>query len=97
MPLNKILMTSLGQSVKIAYVVTSVTPHQLEGVYQCKDCGRSYKHGRTLHFHLRYECNKDPQFACPVCPYKCKQRGNFRRHMVVRHAELVYSTPLDNK
>ncbi|XP_054287652.1 zinc finger protein 425-like [Macrosteles quadrilineatus] len=40
----------------------------------CSGCGRRYKHNRNLQAHVRYECGKEPQFSCPICPYKAKLR-----------------------
>ncbi|RZF39465.1 hypothetical protein LSTR_LSTR000986 [Laodelphax striatellus] len=33
----------------------------------CPDCGKQYKYRRGLWAHRKYECNKEPQFGCPVC------------------------------
>lgn len=51
----------------------------------CPDCGKTYKHKITLNRHVRLECNKEPQFQCPVCPMRFKQKG----HMV-RHASRIH-------
>ncbi|KAG8259264.1 hypothetical protein J6590_014733 [Homalodisca vitripennis] len=54
-------------------------------MFHCRCCGRTYKHERTLQTHLRYECGKLPQFACPHCPYKAKLKSNLNKHVVIRH------------
>lgn len=51
----------------------------------CALCGRGYKHKSHLTNHLRFECQKDPQFACALCPYKGKRSSSLRSHMVFKH------------
>lgn len=46
----------------------------------CPICGRRYKNQKNLRQHLRYECQKEPQFSCPYCPYKAKLRCNLNKH-----------------
>ncbi|KAG8259285.1 hypothetical protein J6590_014754 [Homalodisca vitripennis] len=53
--------------------------------FVCASCGRAYKHNRNLQAHVRYECGKDPQFPCPLCPYRAKLRGTLRTHMALKH------------
>ncbi|KAF6197369.1 hypothetical protein GE061_020273 [Apolygus lucorum] len=38
-------------------------------VFHC-NCGKIYKYRRSLSLHQKYECGKEPQFACRYCPYK---------------------------
>lgn len=60
-------------------------------MYKCIECSRIYKHRGTLNHHLRYECGKNAQFHCRFCPYKAKQKGNLKRHMLFLHrVENVY-------
>ncbi|KAG8259307.1 hypothetical protein J6590_014776 [Homalodisca vitripennis] len=54
--------------------------------FPCLKCGKVYKHHPSLCKHQRYECGKLPQFACPHCPYKAKQRVSIRKHLVLKHA-----------
>lgn len=56
-------------------------------MFQCKMCDRLYKQKKTLQDHQRYECGKEPQYSCSFCPYKAKLKGNFRRHLLIRHAK----------
>lgn len=55
----------------------------------CGECGRLYKHKKSLLLHQRYECGKEPQFACQFCPYKAKQRGDLRKHSKIRHSVFL--------
>ncbi|XP_073978163.1 uncharacterized protein isoform X1 [Rhodnius prolixus] len=43
--------------------------------YQCRDCDKKYKYPAGLYTHRKYECGKEPQFQCPHCSYKAKQKG----------------------
>ncbi|KAG8259265.1 hypothetical protein J6590_014734 [Homalodisca vitripennis] len=57
--------------------------------YSCNTCGRSYKHYSAIYTHLRFECGKDPQFSCPHCPYRAKQKGNLRKHALLKHFKVL--------
>lgn len=61
---------------------------QSSGCFPCDGCGSSYRHKRSLQKHMRLECGKEPQFHCPYCPMKMKQKGNLRKHISNRHAVL---------
>ncbi|KAG8259304.1 hypothetical protein J6590_014773 [Homalodisca vitripennis] len=49
-------------------------------LFPCRCCGKVYKHRTSLCKHQRYECGKLPQFACPHCPYRAKQKGTMKSH-----------------
>ncbi|KAG8259331.1 hypothetical protein J6590_014800 [Homalodisca vitripennis] len=53
--------------------------------YHCGTCGRLYRHKCNLNVHLRYECGKDPQFACNLCAYKAKRKSTLKTHMLLIH------------
>ncbi|XP_020288351.1 zinc finger protein 629-like [Pseudomyrmex gracilis] len=57
--------------------------------YRCEKCGKGYQHRGTLLRHTRHECGKEPQFKCPYCLHRTKQRG-----MV---AWLSYQTQMTNQ
>lgn len=56
------------------------------GPYSCPNCSRVYQHRPSLSQHLKHECGKEPQFQCPLCPYKAKQKGNLKSHIRVWHS-----------
>lgn len=58
------------------------------GCFPCNGCGSTYRHKRSLQKHIRLECGKEPQFHCPYCPMKMKQKGNLHKHIRKRHAVL---------
>jgi len=53
--------------------------------YECKQCGRTYRRKKNVMCHMKYECNKDPQFVCKICGKAIYYRSNFKRHMMVNH------------
>lgn len=53
--------------------------------YPCQSCGRTYKYKTGLSQHQRYECGKQAQFQCHLCPYKAKRKGSLRSHVLLRH------------
>lgn len=57
--------------------------------FQCKGCGKSYRYRSTLRTHQKLECGKEPQNACHLCNYRCYQRGNLKRHLLLKHEYLV--------
>lgn len=57
--------------------------------YSCIGCGRLYKLKRNLTQHQRYECGKEPQFACTLCPYRAKQKGNLKSHLLLKHSSTL--------
>lgn len=60
---------------------------QSGGGYSCPapDCGRVYKLKSSLRNHQKWECGKDPQFQCPFCVYRAKQKMHIGRHMERMH------------
>ncbi|KAK5641992.1 hypothetical protein RI129_008159 [Pyrocoelia pectoralis] len=53
--------------------------------FACNVCGRIYKLKSSLRNHQKWECGKDPQFKCPHCNYKAKQKMHLARHMERMH------------
>jgi Zinc finger, C2H2 type. len=58
---------------------------EIPGAYFCHDCGRIYKWRTSMLKHQRLECGKEPQFQCPYCPKRSKQKGNLQQHIKTRH------------
>lgn len=57
--------------------------------YSCADCGRFYKLKSSLRNHQKWECGKEPQFSCPFCVYKAKQKMHINRHLERMHKEKL--------
>lgn len=53
--------------------------------FKCHDCGKMYGLKRNLLRHSKFECNKEPQFQCPFCPQKFKQKCHVFRHATRLH------------
>lgn len=70
------------------------------GGFVCGDCGRTYKLKSSLRNHQKWECGKEPQFKCPYCSYKAKQKMHMARHLERMHREIdisaVKSEPLED-
>jgi len=54
---------------------------------ECPRCGRHYKLKSSLRNHQKWECGKDPQFQCPFCNYRAKQKMHVARHIERMHRE----------
>uniref|UniRef100_A0A0A1WX46 Longitudinals lacking protein, isoforms A/B/D/L n=1 Tax=Zeugodacus cucurbitae TaxID=28588 RepID=A0A0A1WX46_ZEUCU len=55
--------------------------------HPCPECGRVYKLKSSLRNHQKWECGKEPQFQCPFCVYRAKQKMHIGRHMERMHKE----------
>lgn len=52
---------------------------------KCSQCGNGYSNNGNLMRHLKFECGKEPQFHCPVCPLRTKHKSNLFSHMYCKH------------
>jgi len=59
------------------------------GVFTCRDCGKVYKHQSNLCNHRRFECGKEPQFACPHCPSRFNRKHHLKMHLERRHSDQL--------
>lgn len=55
-------------------------------VYYCPGCNRPYSWRQSMLLHYKNACGKDPQFLCPHCPYRAKQKGNLDKHIEIKHS-----------
>lgn len=62
---------------------------QRKGLHQCKNCFKRYTQKQTLNRHLQFECGKAPQFSCPCCEYRAKQRSNLMVHLQKQHSNHI--------
>lgn len=67
----------------------------LSGGFSCPDCGRLYKLKSSLRNHQKWECGKEPQFQCPYCVYRAKQKMHIGRHMERMHKERFFKVESD--
>lgn len=61
----------------------------VHGDFPCPDCGRLYKLKSSLRNHQKWECGKEPQFQCPFCAYRAKQKMHIGRHLERMHKDIV--------
>ncbi|ENN73537.1 hypothetical protein YQE_09788, partial [Dendroctonus ponderosae] len=54
--------------------------------FRCENCWRRYKNLVSLRRHLKYECQKEPQFHCLFCSYKAKLHCNLLKHLTLKHS-----------
>lgn len=68
-----------------------------EKAEECPRCGRRYKLKSSLRNHIKWECGKEPQFQCPFCSYRAKQKMHVVRHVERMHKEKIgaFSTTVD--
>ncbi|KAJ1529442.1 hypothetical protein ONE63_006220 [Megalurothrips usitatus] len=57
--------------------------------FPCPQCGKVYTWKCSLSLHLRQECGKEPQFQCPYCPHRTKQKGNLEKHIFSKHSDVA--------
>lgn len=51
----------------------------------CIQCGKEYKFMSSLNRHLKYECQKEPSYVCPLCFKKAHLRSNLLQHIRLVH------------
>lgn len=57
--------------------------------FVCKQCNKKYKHRTSVWRHIKWECNKKPQFACNICGKRVTQKTSLKAHVENVHG-LVY-------
>ncbi|XP_044737191.1 longitudinals lacking protein isoform X25 [Chrysoperla carnea] len=65
--------------------------------YSCQKCNRLYKYKNNLYRHLRFECGIEPQFECPYCLYKFKQKDNLNSHIYSKHSNVIPKREINTK
>lgn len=66
--------------------ISSSQPLKPKPVFYCPGCGRQYSWRQSMLLHYKNACGKEPQFACPHCPYRAKQKGNLDKHIEIKHS-----------
>ncbi|XP_025197645.1 longitudinals lacking protein, isoforms A/B/D/L-like isoform X1 [Melanaphis sacchari] len=67
--------------------ISNANSPSTSGGVECPRCGRHYKLKSSLRNHQKWECGKDPQFQCPFCNYRAKQKMHVARHIERMHRE----------
>ncbi|KAF2895674.1 hypothetical protein ILUMI_10501 [Ignelater luminosus] len=88
---NKKINSEVFPAVLDFSISESLQQQKFDGpAYACPDCGRAYKLKSSLRNHRKWECGKEPQFKCPYCDYKAKQKMHLVRHLDRLHKEIDY-------
>lgn len=67
----------------------------MEHIYQIQcpnNCGHSYKgiyRKNNLRRHLVFECGVEPQFQCPFCQKRFRQKSSMKSHVVLIHKSFI--------
>ncbi|KAK9502403.1 hypothetical protein O3M35_011186 [Rhynocoris fuscipes] len=61
--------------------------------FKCEVCAKFYRSKTSLNLHKRWECGKEPKFACPYCDKRCHQKGNLKVHIISRHRDRLSQQP----
>nr|CAI5842184.1 unnamed protein product [Callosobruchus analis] len=73
-----------GNVTKHVRNIHNILYYVLDNRHHCPNCDKSYKWKQGLSQHMRYECGKEPQFACPyapTCRYRSKVKSNIKYHV----------------
>ncbi|KAK3915469.1 Longitudinals lacking protein, isoform G [Frankliniella fusca] len=80
------LVQQLGTQSHIHLMPATSQNHLIKSPpYRCNQCGKIYQWKQSLSLHQRLECGKEPQFQCPHCPLRSKQKGSLLRHISNKH------------
>lgn len=85
---------SLGKGLTSSGSVGNGSAGANQEGFNCPACGRVYKLKSSLRNHQKWECGKEPQFQCPHCVYRAKQKMHIARHMERMHKEKLYKQEL---
>ncbi|RZF39472.1 hypothetical protein LSTR_LSTR000993 [Laodelphax striatellus] len=53
--------------------------------FACPKCNRSYRGRNGLQQHMKFECGKEPQFSCTLCPKKFHRKSTLKSHLICVH------------
>jgi protein-arginine kinase activator protein McsA len=56
---------------------------------KCPQCGKGYSNNGNLMRHLKFECGKEPQFHCPLCPLRTRHKSNLLSHIYCKHPTSI--------
>lgn len=71
-------------------------PLRISNSYVCKLCNKPYKTRTGWRTHVQYECNKEPQFKCPICSRRTKRKGSLKTHIFMVHKDLFLGRTTEN-
>lgn len=54
-------------------------------LFMCTKCTKSYRLRHSLTRHLKFECGKEPKYACNICDKKFKHKYDLNVHEKGKH------------
>ncbi|KAG8337807.1 hypothetical protein J6590_015475 [Homalodisca vitripennis] len=76
----------LGQLVAEADVMSAIFDSLPQGLARCKICGRV-----VMDLHKHYRLHNAQTHHCPYCPVVLTRADNLKRHIRIRHKDIVNS------
>lgn len=89
---NKRRRLTFGQNIENG----SAKRKSREGYFPC-DCGKSYRHSTSLFSHKKFECGKNPQFSCHICPSRFFRKCHLKCHVARIHKSVLPAYQLYTK
>lgn len=74
----------MGQE-DLCRMIESPSQQNQQKNFVCSMCGKSYLRRSLLVRHMRFECQKEPSFLCPFCPYKAFHNFHLKSHIAFKH------------
>ncbi|KAG5900380.1 hypothetical protein JTB14_033828 [Gonioctena quinquepunctata] len=59
----------------------------LSELFMCNKCTKTYRLRHSLTRHIKFECGKEPRYACSMCPRKFKHKYDLNVHEKGKHSE----------
>ena len=64
------------------FMYTTTARYNQGSNYYCQNCGKVYRWKTTLNRHVRYECEKEPNIACPYCSFITNRKTTVQKHII---------------
>ncbi|CAG9818632.1 unnamed protein product [Phaedon cochleariae] len=68
----------------------------LNELFMCTRCTKTYRLRHSLTRHMKFECGKEPQYACALCPRKFKHKYDLNVHERGKHSLVKQEVILFN-
>jgi hypothetical protein len=60
----------------------------LSELFMCTKCTKTYRLKHSLTRHIRFECGKEPMYACKFCPRRFKHKYDLSVHEKTKHLHV---------